>query len=238
MKHLYPYLFLCLTALLFSCEDESETTFLDQDEQKSGILPFLSECTPDDKASPYFVSGDFDGVPIHLATTHGNLYPSHDTTFNAQYYDTSIGLDNVYLIRRNNENSIQIAFYFINTRMPAKALPYVLPHTNLDYCENVQIELLDLKKVGTAPQGSLQDNFSYWGYSGNNSIQVTVTDFTDNTVTGTFEGYLKSNTGTTIRVKNGRFRIKTVVVNRNSTTTSTAYQQLYNTFQKLQPAIL
>lgn len=177
------------------------------DETKS----FLKDIRSDDPAE-YYISGEFDGYKIYLASTHAETYPYNETSMNAIYEDKSILLDNIHLLRENDDMTAMLAIYFDKARIDSRSFPYTVPHANLDYCENVQMELINMKKLGTVAQGAPQDDFSFWGYS-NSSIRVTVNSFVDDVMEGSFDGRLTTNTGSTIAVNNGKFRIKVKRVN-------------------------
>jgi hypothetical protein len=199
---------LLLTAPLFySCEGNQTPEPAKVENAKS----FLEDVQSDAPAEFYF-SGEFDGHEIYLASTFAHIYPYHGTSFNAVYLYGEPGQDNIHLIRRNEDQTVGLALYFINSNIFAREFPYNLPHANLAYCENAQLELINLKKIGTADQGSAKDDFSFWGYTGS-SLTVRVNTFVDNVMEGTFEGRLTTKTGARITATNGKFRIRVVAVN-------------------------
>jgi hypothetical protein len=165
-----------------------------------------------DTLSEYYISGEFDDHKIYCSSTFASTFPYHDTVFNALYVNNNIDLDNIHLIRENNEMSVMIAIYFDKAKIFTRQFPYDLPRANLDICEAAQMELINMKKLGTTGQGSPTDDFSFWGHT-NSSIKVQVTSFVDNIMEGTFEGTLTTKTGSTIIAKNGKFRIKIIIVN-------------------------
>ena len=181
-----------------------------QNETADPAKSFLKD-VKSDPASDYYISGEFDGYKIYCSSTFASTYPYHDTVFNALYDNNSIDLDNIHLLRENQDMSVMLAIYFDKAKIFTRQFPYVLPRSNLDICEAAQIELINMKKLGTIGQGSTNDDFSFWGHT-NTSIKVQVTSFVDNVIQGTFEGSLKTKTGSIIQVKNGSFRIKIIVV--------------------------
>ena len=131
--------------------------------------------------------------------------------FNAIYLNKSMGLDNIHLVRENSDLSIMIAIYFDKARIYERQFPYNIPRTDLDLCENVEIELINMKRLGTAGQHSPNDNFSFWSTT-NRTVKVTVISFMNDIIEGSFEGTLKTETGSVLTVKNGKFRIKTILI--------------------------
>lgn len=202
--------------IFFSCKKEApdgnpfaETNLQPKETVDSAKL-FLNNLTSDPTAE-YYISGEFDGQKINCTYTHGNIYPYQDTGFNAIYLNKSMGLDNIHLVRENSDLSIMIAIYFDKARIYERQFPYNIPRPDLDLCENVEIELINMKRLGTAGQHSPNDNFSFWSNT-NRTVKVTVISFMNDIIEGSFEGTLKTETGSVLTVKNGKFRIKTILI--------------------------
>lgn len=211
MKHTLFLVAIIGALFLSSCKEEISDLQPEKPEIVDETKAFLKNVKSDIE-SEYFISGEFDGHNIYCSSTFASTFPYHDTAFNALYVDNSIDLDNIHLIRKNNEMSVMIAIYFDKAKIFTRQFPYNLPRANLDLCESVQMELINMKKLGTVGQGSLNDDFSFWGHT-NSSIKVQVTSFANNIMQGAFEGSITTKTGSTILVKNGKFRIKIMVVN-------------------------
>lgn len=211
MKH--TLFFSAIIGILFlsSCKKDVTDSLTEKPEIVDQAKAFLKN-VKSDVESEYFISGEFDGHKIYCSSTFTSTFPYHDTVFNALYVNNSIDLDNIHLIRENNEMSVMIAIYFDKAKIFTRQFPYNLPRANLDICEAAQMELINMKKLGTVGQGSPNDDFSFWGHT-NTSIKVQVISFENNIMQGTFEGSLTTKTGSTIQVKNGKFRIKIIVVN-------------------------
>lgn len=207
-------LFLLSTILFFSCKKETVTSPAERPNQRSEnadpTKDFLKEIRSDAK-SEFYISGEFDGYEIYCSSTHGSMYQYQDTGFNAIYLDPSIGLDNIHLIRENDERTVMLAIYFDKANIADRTFPYLVPRANLDPCESVEMELINMKKLGTAGQHSPNDDFSFWSTT-NNTFKIKVDRFADNVIEGTFEGVLRTETGASLDVKNGKFRIKTILI--------------------------
>ena len=103
--------------------------------------------------------------------------------------------------------------YFTQTKLFNKPFPFRLPDVNSASGAYGTIELINLKKQYSAIKGSPDDDFCFSESTFSKSLNCQFTSFVDNTLEGTFEGYLVSKKGSTIQVKNGGFRIKIKVVN-------------------------
>jgi hypothetical protein len=214
--------FALLVLTLVSCTKDSSTTDSPQPTppQKTNTVSataFLKDVRSD-KESEYFISGEFDGQKIYLASTLGNMYPSNDTIMNAWYLDESIGLDNMHLIRENQDMSAMIAIYFTATKINTQTFPYYLPHANLAYCEHAEVELTNMKRPYGIIQNGPQDDYSFWGYTypSNHFVNVTVSSFVNNVMEGSFEGTITTSTGKSMTVKNGRFRIRIMTISKGT----------------------
>jgi hypothetical protein len=206
------YLSVLIWAIVFtSCKKDTAVIPGTKTETPDPAKSFLKD-VKSDSTSEYYISGEFDGHKIYCSSTFANTFPYHDTIFNALYVNNEIDLDNIHLVRQNHDRSAMLAIYFDKAKIYTRQFPYNLPRANLDICEAAQIELINMKKLGTTGQGAPNDDFSFWGHT-NTSIKVQVTHFADNIMQGTFEGSLTTKTGSTIVVKNGSFRIKIIVVN-------------------------
>ncbi|TKB96957.1 hypothetical protein [Pedobacter cryophilus] len=204
-------LILFTIALFSSCEKKYEValTQTKPDPDKE----FLKTVKPDEK-SEYFISGEFDGHEIYCASTFVDRYPDNSTVLNALFINNLIKLDNIHLVRFNKLQDIRIAIYFDQADILNRAIPYTLPHQNQVLCERVEVQLLNLKKAGSAIQNSQNDNFSFHS-SSYKGITLVVTSFKDYIMEGTFKGNIRTNTGSSIIVENGKFRIKLKIVDQS-----------------------
>jgi hypothetical protein len=208
MKYKIYIPLLLLVILLFACKKDVCDTPSVKTENVDPTKSFLNDVRSD-PASDYYISGEFDGHKIYCASTLGDMFPYHDTVFNALYFNSAIDLDNIHLIRENRDMTVMLSIYFDKAKIFTRQFPYVVPRTNMDKCESVEIELMNRKKLGTTGQNAPNDDFGFRGYT-NTSVKVQVDSFVDNIMQGTFEGELRTNTGSVIQVKNGSFRIKII----------------------------
>lgn len=192
---------LIFTIILFaiSCDNEILNTEIDNPETLDHSKDFLKDLRIEraDRSSVYFIRGEFDGKLIYF-TTISNAYYYDDSAWNG-YFLNSNGLDQINLIRQTRADSVQLAIFISQSKIFTRQFPYSL--------KDAEIQLINLKKLFTVVQGSSDDDSMFLGTTFN-SLTIQVTSFVDNTLEGTFEGSLKSYSGSTIIVKNGRFRIK------------------------------
>ncbi len=159
-----------------------------------------------DSAGEYFIQGIFNGKKICMSPTQAPA----DTFSNAYYLDKNIGLDQLNLIRANNEGSAEMQVYFGKSTMLTRPIPYNLPHEDLAQCEYTEFQFYDSwHRHGT--ENDSYDDYTYQA-STNIGMKLTVTSFKGNVIQGTFEGTLKTNTGKIMIVTNGSFKIKIFIV--------------------------
>ena len=186
-----------------SCEKEPLNPEISNPEIIDQSKDFLKELRIDrsDRSSVYFIRGEFDGKLIYFTTISDNYY-NDDSSWNGIFINSAIGLDQINLIRMNYENSVQLSIYINQSKIFTRQLPY-----NIKAGEDAVIEL---KNLDTVKPGSSDNDPTFSGatYS---SFTIQITSLVDNILEGKFEGPLKSKSGSTIMVKNGRFRIKVKV---------------------------
>lgn len=206
MKTINFFILIVLLLGMINCKNDDsfpETNYVN-------AKGFLKE-VKSDSSNEFFISGEFDGINIFCTSTFSELYPYHDTVYNAYYFNSS-GFDQITLLRENYERSVEIEIYFLQSDIFNRQLPYKMPHDNLATGEYVQISLLNKKKLGTAVQNSTEDDFTFSGYSFT-TMKIEVTSIMNNILEGTFEGSLITRSGyDRIIVKNGKFRTKIKVV--------------------------
>jgi len=93
-------------------------------------------------------------------------------------------------------------------------LPFNISYENLVAGEFAEIQLINQNRMWQSNnQGSIVDDFYFVGSTIiDKSVKIHVTSFAGDILEGTFEGTLKTRSGSTIIVQNGRFRIKINVI--------------------------
>jgi hypothetical protein len=203
MKNLLNlFLVVVLLTGINSCENNSPSPETINPETIDHTKDFLNGFKVDrsDRDSEYSIHAEFDGKLIYFTA----FWNGDDNGWNTLFVDQSIGLDQINLIRQDQTHSVQIAFYFQQTNIFNRQLPHIIPPGGYEFAE---IELMNRKRSGSVVPGSPQDDFIFTGHTFD-MLQIVVTGFKDHIMEGTFDGYLKSKSGSSIEVKNGHFRIK------------------------------
>ena len=206
---------LLFVAVFISCKKQSLTPVSTPWVDKN--LDFLTNAVTDScNENGFYIKGEFNGKKLCFATTgpSGNYYV--DTFVNAFYtYNLPTYHDNLYLIRGNASRTINMEIYCGQTHIKNRVLPYYQPNSNLENCEFTTFQLINNLRDFSITQNSPQDYFSFNGYTSYIG-SLTVTKLTtDNIIEANFETTLKSNAGSVIIIKNGKQRIKFVVINQN-----------------------
>lgn len=201
-------IFLGLLLMASSCKKEANsslTTHVAID--SSTIFP---NYVNSDSPHQYFIQATFNGKKICFSPS-----APVDTFFNAYYFEPSIIQDELNLIRSNAEGSAEMQIYIGNSSMLTRTIPYYLPHPDLAQCEFTQFQFYDSwHRHGTENDAS--DDYTYQA-STNTGMKLTVTSFKDSIIAGTFEGILKTNTGKIMRVQDGSFKIKIIIISQDKT---------------------
>jgi hypothetical protein len=217
MSKKYLFIILVFVASFYSCDKDVETnnpipTYTDPD------LSFLDNAISDScSENDFYIKGEFNGHKLCFATIGPSGSYFVDTFANAFYIYHYVNIkkdsvtDNLHLIRKNSNNSIMIALYGGQTHILKRTFPYSQPHPNLERCEFTEFQFINNNRDYSIGQNSPQDNYTFKGYTGF-GVNLTFTGLTgDNIVEGIFDGTLKTNTGSIIKVTNGKFRIKFVI---------------------------
>src|SRR6516164_5979846 len=168
-----PLIVLILSSvfIIASCKKDAAIQSSPAQPTSDNSKSFLKDVKSDNQAD-FYISGNFDGYNIYCASTMGQYYPSNDTIMNVAYINNAIGEDDIHLLRENNEMSVTIAIYLEQTNIYSRQLPYTLPHPDLGICECAQMEFINMKKLGTVTQCSVNDDFTFLGHT-NTNIKLT-----------------------------------------------------------------
>ena len=210
MKNSTFFLSFLFIAFFVSCKKETPVINTPKPAYIDSSKFFLDNLAVDAE-SEYYISGVFDGKPLYFASVYGNLYPYNDTGFNAIYYNEAIGLDNIHLLRQNNNFSGMIAIYFDQAKIFTRQFPYRLPNRTDPSYQAAEVTLLDMVGLRSAPPGTFQNDYEFTARTKGGAM-VEVTSFTDNVMEGIFQGTLKNPKGSSIKVENGKFRLKVIVI--------------------------
>jgi hypothetical protein len=192
-----------LLLMVSSCKKEADSLLSSKPAIDSATI--FPNYVNSDSRQEYFIQGTFNGKKICFSPA-----TPVDTFFNAYYFKPSIEQDELNLIRSNAEGSAEMQIYIGSSTLITRAIPYYLPHPNLVKCEFTQFQFYDSwHRHGNENDAS--DDYTYKA-STNSGMKLTVTSFKDNIIEGTFEGVLKTNTGKVMKVQDGLFKIKIIMV--------------------------
>ncbi|RYY21261.1 MAG: hypothetical protein EOO04_18565 [Chitinophagaceae bacterium] len=192
-------IFFLLVIAISSCKKDDVQTPESTPTPPGEIFPNFVNSDP---KSEFFIEAEYNGKKICLSTQNSSI----DTFSNVYYYYPATGQDQLNLIRENKERSAQMQIYIGQSMMLFTKLPYSVPNDHLVFCEFTQFQFYDEgSRHGT--ENGPNDNYTYQA-STNTGMKMTVTSFVDNILEGSFEGTLRTNTGRTMEVKNGSFRIR------------------------------
>lgn len=199
-------LLFAIILIAHSCEKEPLTTEIINPETIDHSMDFLKKLRIEraDRLSANFIRGELNGKLVYF-TTISDAYYYDDTSWNGIFINSN-GLDQINLIRQTREDSVQLDIYIQQSKIFTRQFPY-----NFKDGGHASIYLTNLKKLSSVVPNSSDDDSSFYG-STFNSMTFQVTNLVDNTLEGTFEGSLISHSGSTIIVKNGKFRINVKLV--------------------------
>ena len=200
MKNIFIFLGFLLVAS--ACKKETPLDTAGASFDSSKVFP---NYVNSDSIHEYFIQGTFNGKKICMSPA-----AAVDTFSNAYYFYPAIQQDQLNLIRSNAEGSAEMQIYLGQSSMLTRPLPYIVPHPNLVRCEFTQFQFYDSwHRHGIENDAS--DDYTYRA-STNTGMKLTVTSFKNNIIEGTFEGVLRTNTGKVMKVENGSFRIKIIIL--------------------------
>lgn len=209
---MYFIFFLLIAALIFSCKKDAPkeshiTRVIAQEFDSCNCSPLTGKVT-----DSQYIRATINGVPICFdqMPVMNDTFPNmlkygiilRDT--GDQYYD------NLYMLRNARNSQWQAALFFENTHALTKAYPYELPRPNPEVCEIGEFQLNDLNNYVSCawcPENKYNYYASFW----NDGVKMIATSFNDNVFEGTFEGNIRTGSGKTAHISNGRFRIRLTV---------------------------
>lgn len=207
-KKFYSLLMIAIVLIASSCQKESLNPEIPNPEPIDHAKDFLKDLriSRSDRSSPNYIRGEFDGKLI-LFSAIDKAYYYDDIGWNGIFIHNSNGLDQINLIRQTSNDSVEFAIYINQSKIFTRQFPYRFNEGGY-----AQFELINLNKLNPSVPISPNDATIFTGHT-DRSFKLQVTSFVDNILEGTFEGSLKSLSGSTIIVKNGKFHIKVKVDN-------------------------
>jgi hypothetical protein len=166
---------------------------------------------PQGKTAPEeYIKANIDGVQL-CADVKGNHQEPFCNMLNYGLIKTSTGdtyYDNLYMIRYSKDGRFLFGIFMENTHLLTKQFPYELPRNNPEICEIGNLELGNLQQVTTY-------NWYYYGPFVTNKLKFIGDKFENGFFEGRFEGVIYTESGRRATVKDGKFRIRLTVTQRD-----------------------
>lgn len=201
----------------YSCKKDIEKNNLDSMSADPNLSFLINAVSDSCNENDFYIKGEFNGRKLCFKSTGRTNSDFGDTIMNAYYiyhYDyvkKDSMTNNLYLARHNSDNSIWIALYCGQTHIQTRTFPYSQPNPNLEHCEFSELQLVNYNHQYSSGQNSAQNNYVFSNHTGF-GVNLTFTSCTpDNIVQGNFEGTLKTESGSFLKVTEGKFRIKFLV---------------------------
>lgn len=116
--------------------------------------------------------------------------------------------DNLYMLRETKDGRFRFCIYLENTHLLTKQFPYQLPRANPEVCEIGSMVLENLQQVSVY-------EWYYQGPFSGNRMRFTGEKFENGFFEGRFEGLMVTGSGKNAVVKDGKFRIKLTLTEKD-----------------------
>jgi hypothetical protein len=217
-KHTAVFLF--SIALFAACKKETAT----------GTIPEPNNTYKDEfttcncaESNNHEISGEYikaiiNGIPV-CADLKGNFYESFDNMFTYGMVKRSTGetyWDNLYMIRYTKDGKFMFGIFMENTHLLTKQFPYELPRADPEFCEIGEMQLINQQQITS--NMCLFCTWSDWHYLGaffGSRLKFTADKFENGFFEGRFEGSMATGSGRVALIKNGQFRIKLTLIQRD-----------------------
>ena len=147
------------------------------------------------------IQGDFANM-----LTYGTIIRNTGKT----YYD------NLAMIRNTKDGKFMMAIFLENTHAFTKQYPYELPRANPEVCEIGELQLMNYRQITNNMCNFCSDNkWHYYASFFENGLKLYVDKFENDIFEGHFSGVIRTGSGRTATVKNGSFRIKLTIVQKD-----------------------
>lgn len=158
-----------------------------------------------------------NGVTV-CADLKGNFVESFDNMLTYGILKRSTGdtyYDNLYMIRYTKDGKFMIGIFMENTHLLTKRFPYELPRANPEVCEIGELQLINQEQITN--NMCLFCSWSNWHYYGQffgSQLKFTADKFENGFFEGRFEGTMTTGSGRIASIKNGQFRIKLTLIQK------------------------
>jgi hypothetical protein len=218
MMNKYSIFLLLLLFVFVSCKKEKVDGQIDVVADREFTTCNCSEAEPGKMMPDEYLKGNINGVAI-CADIKGGFQDSFDNMFTYGTIKRSTGdtyYDNLYMIRYTKDGKFMMAIFMENTHLLTKQFPYQLPRTNPEFCEIGEFQLRNQLKITPNMCSFCPEN--KWHYSGSfaqSQLKFTAEKFDNGFFEGRFEGSIYTGSGKYAAVKDGKFRIKLTMIQRD-----------------------
>jgi hypothetical protein len=216
-------IFLFLLFFVFvSCKKEKA------DEEISAIAdPEFTTCNcsiaePGKPMQDEYIKVNINGVAVCAdikRNFQGSFQDSFDNMFIYGTIKRSTGdtyYDNLHMIRSTKDGKFMMAIFMENTHLLTKQFPYQLPRTNPEFCEIGTFQFKNqLKMTSNMCSFCPDDNWNYSGAFSQSQLKLTAVQFDNSFFEGYFEGLIHTGSGRYATVKDGKFRIRLTMIQRD-----------------------
>ena len=165
-----------------------------------------------------YLKGNINGVAV-CADIKGSFQESFDNMFTYGTIKRSTGdtyYDNLHMIRYTRDRKFMMAIFMENTHLLTKEFPYQLPRTNPEVCEIGEFQLENQLKITSNMCSFCPENkWHYYGFFFQSQLKFTAEKFDNGFFEGQFEGSIKTGSGKYATIKDGRFRIRLTMIQRD-----------------------
>ncbi len=137
---------------------------------------------------------------ISMETDAGNfLFEEDINIFNS--YIKGPRQDQLSLVL-NNEDQLSAQIYMFDTELLLSDFPLEVPLNNVSYGE---VQLRDFRSDADPTWGP-EDDDNYVGLT-SESVRITIIDYSNGVIKGTFRGTIRTKTGKSITINTGEFQV-------------------------------
>jgi hypothetical protein len=212
-------LFSLVFSTFFSCKKDNA---IENDTPVTEINPEFLTCNcsiqQEKDAADEYLKASVNGVQVCADIKRG-FQESFDNMFTYGIIKRSTGntyYDNLYMIRYTKDGKFMMGIFMENTHLLTKQFPYELPRGNPEVCEIGEFQLQNQQQItpimcAFCPTNNWHYNGSFFG----NQLKFIADKFENGFFEGRFEGMIFTGSGRSAVVKDGKFKIKLAIINKD-----------------------
>jgi len=113
----------------------------------------------------------------------------------------------ITMYRYNLDSTLKLSIQYYRPNFKKQALPYTIDKNNTQYCEVVEVSVLNFKPYKFSV-GSTWDDSRFSALTSVTNLSVSIISFKDNIIEGTFAGDFYNGSPQNFKVTNGYFKTK------------------------------